>query len=95
MRLTDKMPPESRPNPASGAGVKLEAYESLDDEGRKFIDQFALEVASLVHDGEVKIANEMIKEWFDGAEDVNTWMLALYWKLDSKTRSALKKSASQ
>ena len=95
MRLTDKMPPESRPNPASGAGVKLEAYESLEDIDRAFVDELAQEVTYLVENNLMELAKAKIKHDLDGAEDINTWMLALYWKLDSKTRSALKKSPSQ
>jgi hypothetical protein len=86
MILTD-----GRPNPASGAGTKLEAYESLDDIDRAFVDELAMEVAYLVGNNLIDLAKAKIKHDLDGAEDMNTWLLALYWKLDSKTRSALKK----
>jgi hypothetical protein len=86
MRLTD-----GRPHPASGAGTKLEAYESLDDLDRGFVDELAKEVTYLVGNGLIDLAKARIKHDLDGAEDMNIWLLALYWKLDSKTRSALKK----
>lgn len=80
------------PPSISGAGIKKEAYDSLDEEEKMWIDELADEITYTVQAFSAAEANKIISDKLDDTDDVNTWKLALYWKLDSKTRSALKKA---
>lgn len=78
-----------RPPSGSAAEVKLEAYESLDEEDKQWIDQLAYEVEILFEEEGIYKANKHMHEAIDGCD--NEWHLALWWKLNSKTRSSLKR----
>lgn len=79
------------PPSISGAGIKKEAYDSLDEEEKSWVDELADEITYTVQAYGAEAANKIIHDKLDDSDDVNNWKLALFWKLDSKTRSALKK----
>lgn len=80
---------QKRPPAGSAAEVKLDAYESLDDDGKAFIDQLAFEIASLFYADGIETAREHMETNLQNC-DVE-WRLALFWKLHSQVRTALKK----
>ena len=77
-----------KPPSGSAAEIKHDAYESLDVDGKAFIDNLAVEVVDILGtDG----APEAIK--YINVKLQNTdleWRNALWHRLDSKTRTALK-----
>lgn len=77
-----------QPHPASGAGTKKEAYDSLAPEDRAWIDGLAKEVTEICTVETPEKAISHIKESLGENSDI-TFKLALWWKLDSKTRSAI------
>ena len=81
-------PEPKKPPSGSAAEIKHDAYESLDVDGKAFIDNLALEVVDILGaDG----APEAIK--YINVKLQNTdleWRNALWHRLDSKTRTALK-----
>lgn len=94
MLITDKIP--DRPNSASGAAVKLEAYESLGQDEQEYIANLSFEVKLILEKEGAQSANEHIANKIpsegDDSYDPNTFKMALYHLLDSKTRSQLKGS---
>ena len=81
-----------RPPAGSAAEVKMDAYESLDDAGKAFVDQLAYEVESLFHENGIEQARFHMEINLRNC-DVE-WRLALFWKLGSQVRTALKKYAA-
>ena len=81
-----------RPPAGSAAEVKLDAYESLDDDGKAFIDQLAHEVSSLFYEEGVEPARLHMETTIKDCD--GEWRLALWWKLHSQVRTALKKHAA-
>ena len=85
--MTGKEKPVKPPS-GSAAEIKHDAYESLDADGKAFIDNLAVEVVDILGtDG----APEAIK--YINVKLQNTdleWRNALWHRLDSKTRTALK-----
>lgn len=79
---------EKEPHPSSGAGTKKEAYDSLAPEDRAWIDGLAKEVTEICTVETPEKAISHIKESLGENSDI-TFKLALWWKLDSKTRSAI------
>jgi hypothetical protein len=90
-----------KPAPAiSGAAVKQEAYESLDTDEKTFIDDLADMVTRLVAKGDASGALQEVdhaipQEGANRAPKADTLIPALWHKLDSKTRSALKKARDE
>ena len=80
---------ERRPPPGSAAEIKYEAYESLDDDGKKFIDQLAYEVAVIFFEDGLEKAKSYMNDSLQVCEQ--EWRLALWWKLSSKVRTAFRK----
>lgn len=76
------------PNPSSGAGTKKEAYDSLSLEDRAWIDNLAEEVTEVFAVDGAESAITHIKAAMGENADIS-FKLALWWKLDSKTRSAI------
>lgn len=76
------------PNPSSGAGTKKEAYDSLSLEDRAWIDNLAEEVTEVFAVDGAESAITHIKAAMGENSDIS-FKLALWWKLDSKTRSAI------
>ena len=85
---------KKQPPPISGAAIKKEAYESLNADEKRFIDELAADVTDMLADQGRESALALIAEKIpmDGGEDYdpNTFKNALAWRLDSQTRSALK-----
>lgn len=79
------------PNPASGAGVKKAAYDSLDDESREWVDNLAREVTELFQSGITARALLLFIAGELGDSEME-FKLALWWKLDSKVRTFLDKA---
>lgn len=79
---------ENAPNPSSGAGTKKEAYDSLSLEDRAWIDNLATEVEEVFAVDGAESAITHIKAAMGENADIS-FKLALWWKLDSKTRSAI------
>lgn len=79
---------DKRPPPGSAAEIKLEAYESLDDDGRGFINQLAYEIETVFNEVGAEDAKKYMDEAIGGSDE--EWLLALWWKLNSKIRSAIK-----
>ncbi len=80
---------KTEPHPASGAGTKKEAYDSLDDSDREWVDELARNVSGLHAegmnaDGLIAFIKSALGDDFDPA-----FKLALWWKLDSKVRTAI------
>lgn len=78
-----------RPPSGSAAEIKLEAYESLSLEDQQWIDNLAYEVEVLFNEEGVDKARKHMNDAILGCD--GDWYLALWWKLGSKTRSALKR----
>ena len=76
------------PNSSSGAGTKKEAYDSLSLEDRAWIDNLAEEVTEVFAVDGAESAITHIKAAMGENADIS-FKLALWWKLDSKTRSAI------
>lgn len=80
---------DKRPPPGSAAAVKYDAYEALDDEGKQFIDQLAYEVAVLFDEEGLEKAKRHMNDALRDCDD--EWRLALWWKLNSRIRTAFRK----
>jgi hypothetical protein len=76
---------------ASPAAIKQDAYNDLDSESRAWIDNLALEVVALLEKEGADQANAHIAESIGNPENRDELKFALWHRLDSKTRSALKK----
>jgi len=76
------------PHPASGAGTKKEAYDSLGADDRAWVDQVATETAYICNEEGPESAITHIKDALGENYDA-TFKLAIWWKLDSKVRTAI------
>lgn len=81
---------------ASGAEVKREAFEALEEEEKAWIVELAVAVTAMVQQGAVKDAAEDIDYAIPEVGEKRPpkaveYKVALWGKLDSKTRTALTK----
>jgi hypothetical protein len=81
---------ETKSPKGSPAAIKEDAYSSLDDSGKEWIDALAIEVVSLLEKEGTEQANQHIKEMLGNPPNLIELRNALWHRLDSKTRSALK-----
>jgi hypothetical protein len=75
----------------SAAAIKQDAYSSLDAEAKTWIDNLALEVVTILNTEDAEQANAHIAESLGDAGNIIELKTALWHRLDSKTRTALKK----
>jgi len=86
---SEQLNDEKRPPSGSAAEIKYEAYKSLDEDGKQFIDQLAYEISVIFYETGIDKAKEYMQESMQNSE--HEWTLALWWKLGSKIRTAFKK----
>lgn len=89
------------PHPASGAGTKKEAYDSLKPHYREWIDKLAEHVNAepdyeeshaYIEDkiaSAERIASDPQNKYYDPEFDPAIYKMGLWWKLDSKVRTAI------
>jgi len=75
----------------SPAAIKQDAYESLDQESKAWIDNLAIEVVTILDKEDAIQANAHIAESLGNAENLLDLKTALWHRLDRITRTALKK----
>lgn len=87
---------EKKVSSISGAGVKQDAFDSLEADEKTWINDLAEAVTAMVSRGELKDAADEIDHSIPQVGDnrlpkATEYKVALWGKLDSKTRSALTK----
>jgi len=86
---------KARKAPAgSPAAIKQDAYNDLDAETKAWIDNLAIEVVSILASEDADQARAHIAEMMGEAENIIELKNALYHRMDSKTRTALKKKGA-